>query len=141
MKAPLATLAAVLLVTVVVVLLDGRPHDQPMAPTTSGSVEGRLRPVPASPLTATQINRQDPPDPQRELDEARAFDRRPLLNALPTTLQGVRFDIGGLGADDKTTIITADAQGLGTRRARIAYETLLRRTDDRSSSYRLRLQP
>jgi len=53
----------------------------------------------------------------------------------------VRFDIGGLGADDKTTIITADAQGLGTRRARIAYETLLRRTDDRSSSYRLRLQP
>ncbi len=97
--------------------------------------------MPAPTLSERQINLQDPPNPRRQHDEARAFDRRPLLNALPTTLQGVRFDIGGLAADARTTMVVVDAEGLGRRRARIAWKTLLRRTGDRSGAYRLKFQP
>jgi hypothetical protein len=59
---------------------------------------------------------------------------------LPLTLQSVRFEIGGLAADGRTTIIRANASGLGRRRARIAYDTLRRRAGDRSRSYRLEIQ-
>ncbi|MDQ3677210.1 MAG: hypothetical protein M3401_10475 [Actinomycetota bacterium] len=141
MKKLLATLVLVTFVFVGIILLTGGANDGPMTPTTSFPGISDLRPVPAPQLTEEQINRQDPPDPQRQRDEARAFDRRPLLSALPTTLQGVTFDIGGLAADGRTTIVLADAHGLGRRRARIAYETLRRKTGDRSRSYRLESQP
>lgn len=141
MKRLLATLALGALVLVGVTLLAGGPTDRPRTPTTSVLGTRGLRPVPAPQLNREQINRQDPPDPRRQRNDARAFDRRPLLNALPATLQGVKFDIGGLAADGRTTIVLADAQGLGHRRAQIAYETLLRRTGDRSGSYRLEIRP
>jgi len=122
-------------------LLIGEQNVTPDTTTTSGASTAALRPVPAPRLTARQINRQDRPDARRQRDEAQAFDRRPLLNVLPTTLHGVMFDIGGLAADGRTTIVRANARGLGRRRARIAYETLRRRTGDRSRSYRLETQP
>lgn len=141
MRALLATLLIAAVVVVGVILLTGDTQHGRTTRPTSRTPTVALRPVPAPRLTEEQINRQDPPDARRQRDEARAFDRRPLLNALPTTLQGVRFDIGGLAADGRTTIIRADARGLGRRRARIAYATLRRRTGDRSRSYRLEIRP
>lgn len=141
MRTLLAALAFIALVFVGVIVLTGGANDEFRTPTTSLRGTSAVRPVPAPSLTDLQINRQDPPDPQRQRDEARAFDQRPLLSALPTTFQGVTFDIGGLAADGRTTIVLADAHGLGRRRARIAYETLRRKTGDRSPSYRLEIQP
>jgi hypothetical protein len=140
MRALLATLLIAAFVVAGVTLLTGDTQHGRTTPP-SGTATAALRPIPAPRLTEEQINRQDPPDARRQRDEAHAFDRRPLLNALPTTLQGVRFDIGGLAADGRTTIICADARGLGRRRARIAYATLRRRTGDRSRSYRLEIRP
>jgi hypothetical protein len=141
MRALLATLAIAGVAVVGVTMLAGGTQERRSMPPTSGTVTVASRRVPGPRLTAEQIDRQDPPDARRQRDEARAFDRRPLLNALPATLQGVRFDIGGLAADGRTTIVRADARGLGHRRARIAYATLRRRTGDRSASYRLVIQP
>ena len=140
MRALLSTLLIAAFVVAGVTLLTGdTQHGRTTRP--SGTTTAALRPTPAPLLTEEQINRQDPPDARRQRHEAQAFDRRPLLNALPTTLQGVRFDIGGLAADRRTTIIRADARGLGRRRARIAYATLRRRTGDRSRSYQLEIRP
>jgi hypothetical protein len=135
----IAILAAIVMVGIS--LLTGHRHDAPKTATTSGTRTATVRSVPAPRLTARQINRQDPPDARRQRDEAHVFDRRPLLSVLPTTLQSVRFAIGGLAADGRTTIIRANAADLGRRRARIAYDTLRRRTGDRSSSYRLEIHP
>lgn len=135
----IAVLAAI--VTVGVSLLTGNRQEPPKTVTTSASRTATLRSVPAPQLTAQQINRQDRRDRRRQRDEAHVFDRRPLLSVLPMTLQSVRFAIGGLAADGRTTIIRANASGLGRRRARIAYDTLRRRTGDRSSSYRLEIHP
>ena len=121
-------------------LVDGA-HDKRARPSPGGSATSRLRSVPAPRLSDAQINRQDPPEPRRQRREARAHDQRPLLTVLPTTLQGVTFDIGGLADDDRTTIVVADARGLGSQRAQIAWRTLLRRTGDRSLSYRLEIKP
>jgi hypothetical protein len=132
--------AAILIMLVVGVLVSNGARDGPPSSATSTTQTYPARTVPAPRLGDEQINRQDPPDPQRQRREARAFDRRPLLNALPITLQGVTFDIGGLAADGRTTIIVADAHGIGRRRARIAFATLLRRTADRSNAYRLKVR-
>ncbi len=130
-----------LLLAIVVVLRIGTTAERPTPPPGSHGSARELRPVPRSQLADEEINRQDPPDGERERREARAFDRRPLLSALPATLHGVIFDIGGLAADDRTTIIDADGRGAGRRRVRIAFETLLRRTGDRSHAYRLAVRP
>ncbi len=141
MKALLATVVVATLVVVGVNLLMGGHEGAPGTATTAGTNTVAFRPVPAPRLTARQINRQDPPDPRRQREEARVFDRRPLLSALPMTFQSVRFAIGGLAADGRTTIIHAHADGLGRRRARIAFNTLRRRTGDRSRSYQLEITP
>jgi hypothetical protein len=140
MRPLVVTLAFAAVVLVAVNLLsDERNHAAP-SPTSRATRTTPLRHVPSPRLTEQQINHQDPPDRQRQRREARAFDRRPLLSALPTIWQGVRFEIGGLADDARTTIVVADAQGRGRRRAQIAWRTLLRRTGDRSDSYRLRIQ-
>lgn len=131
-----------LLLAIVVVLRVGTTAERSTPPPPGSNGLGReLRPVPRSQLADEEINRQDPPDGERERREAHAFDRRPLLSALPATLHGVTFDIAGLAADDRTTIIDADGRGAGRRRVRIAFETLLRRTGDRSHAYRLAVRP
>lgn len=140
MRALLATVLIAAFVVCVTLLTGDRQHGRTTTPP-SGAATAALRPVPAPRLNAGQINRQDPPDARRQRHEAQAFDRRPLLNALPTTLAGVRFDIGGLAADGRATIVRADARGLGRWRARIAYATLRRRTGDRARSYRLEIRP
>jgi hypothetical protein len=139
MKRLLVTLVLTVLAVAGIALLTGGANHTP--PTTTGTGTLELRPVPAPRLTVDQINRQDRPNARRQRDEARSFDRRPLLNALPATLEGVNFDIGGLASDGRTTIIRAHPTRLGRRRARIAYETLKRRVGDRSHSYRLVIEP
>jgi hypothetical protein len=141
MKALLATVVVASFVVVGVNLLMGGRKGAPATATTVGTTTVVLRSVPAPQLTAHEINRQDPPDARRQREEARVFDRRPLLSALPMTLQSVHFEIGGLAADGRTTIIRANAGGLGHRRARVAFNTLRRRTADRSRSYRLDITP
>jgi hypothetical protein len=140
MRALLAIAVLGAIVICGVSLLTGDHQEAPKTRTTSGHT-ATVRSIPARRLTARQINRQDRPDRRRQRDEAHVFDRRPLLSVLPTTLQSVRFEIGGLAADGRTTIIRANAGDLGRRRARIAYDTLRRRTGDRSSSYRLEIHP
>ena len=141
MRALLATLAIAAVAVAGVVLLAGGKQEQGTMPPTPGTANVAPRPVPAPRLTEEQINRQDPPDAGRQRRESRVFDGRPLLNALPTTLQGIGFDIGHLAADGHTTIVRVDARGLGRRRARIAYASLRRRTGDRSRSYQLEIRP
>jgi hypothetical protein len=141
MRALLAIAVLAAIVICGVSLLTGDHQEAPKTGTTSGTRTATVPSIPAPRLTARQINRQDRPDPRRQRDEAHVFDRRPLLSVLPTTLQSVRFEIGGLAADGRTTIIRANAGDLGRRRARIAYDTLRRRTGDRSSSYRLEIHP
>lgn len=130
-----------LLLAIVVVLRIGTTAERPTPPPGANESARELRPVPRSQLADEEINRQDPAHGERERREARAFDRRPLLSALPATLHGITFDIAGLAADDRTTVIDADSRGVGRRRVRIAFETLLRRTDDRSHAYRLAVRP
>lgn len=141
MKAVLATVAVVALVIVGAALLAGRANGPPTTSQPPAPQAGTLRRVPAPRLADEEINRQDRPNPRRQREEARAFDRRPLLNELPAALHGVTFDIGGLAPDGHTTVILADAHGLGRRRARIAFETLQRRTGDRSNAYQLEVAP
>jgi hypothetical protein len=141
MRPFLTTLAIAAVAVAGVALVGSAGHEQRTTPPRSRTATVALRAVPALRLTDEQINRQDQPDVRRRRDEALAFDRRPLLNALPVTLQGVRFDIGGLAGDGRTTIVRADARGQGRRRARMAFATLRRRTGDRSRSYRLRIAP
>lgn len=141
MKPLLAITGLLLAIATAVALLDAGTSEPPTTPPGSSERTGELRPVPGSQLADEEINRQDPSDPEREDREARAFDQRPLLNALPITFRGVTFDIGGLAADGSTTIIHADHRGLGRRRARIAFETLRHQTGDRSDVYRLELRP
>lgn len=129
------------LIVLGVTAMDPGTSDPPTRRPTLGTSPLALRPIGAPRLTNAQVNRQDRPDDKRRREEGRTFDRRPLLSALPTTLQGVRFDIGGLATDGRTTIIRARAMGLGARRARIAFETLKRRNRDRSQSYRLQIEP
>lgn len=138
-----ALLIALVLATAVLLgmnLLANDASDEPTAVVTTGGAPA-LRRVPAPRLSERQIDRQDPPDARRQRAEARAFDRRPVLNALPITLHGVRFLIGGLATDARTTIIVADAGGLGRRRAVSAWAALLRRTGDHSGAYRLKIKP
>jgi len=141
MRALVAVAIIAAIVMVGISLLTSNRHDAPKTRTTSSTRTATLRSIPVPRLTTRQINRQDQPDVRRQRDEAQAFDLRPLLNVLPTTLQSVRFEIGGLAADGATTIIRAHAGGLGRRRARIAYDTLIRRTGDRSHRYRLEIRP
>lgn len=142
MKAALAIAAVVVaLVIVGAALLAGRANGPPTTSQPPASPAGNLRRVPAPRLADAQINRQDRPNARRQREEARAFDGRPLLNALPAALQGVTFAIGGLAPDGHTTVIVADAQGLGRRRARIAFEMLQRRAGDRSDAYQLEVMP
>ena len=141
MKALLAAVVVATLVVVSVNLLMGGHEGAPTTATTAGTRTVALQSVSPPRLTAREINRQDPPDPRRQREEARVFDRRPMLSVLPMTFQSVRFAIGGLAADGRTTIIHAHAGGLGRRRARIAFNTLKRRTGDRSRSYQLETTP
>jgi hypothetical protein len=141
MRALLAIAILVATITCGISLLIGDRHEASKTVNASRDGSAIVRSVPAPRLTRQQINRQDAPDPRRQRDEAHAFDRRPLLNVLPTTVQSVQFEIAGLGYDGRTTIIRANAGGLGRRRARIAYGTLRRRTGDRSRSYRLEVHP
>ena len=134
MRFLLATILVVGAVLVIGTLVDGGHRDRPLREDATRTA---LRPVPAPRLTAREIDRQDAPDRRRQRREAAAFDRRPLLNALPVVLHGVRFEIGGLATDGRTTIIRARVAGLAHRRARDAFATLRRRTGDRSRSYRL----
>lgn len=138
MRALLVTLVVGAVVLTVALLAGdrGRPD---RGPDGAGARRVALRPVPAPRLTPREINRQDPPDRWRQREEAHAFDTRPLLSALPTVVQGVRFEIGGLADDGRTTVIHADASGRGDRRARVAFDALRRRTGDRSHAYWLKV--
>lgn len=140
MRALLATVTLAALFLAGAILLADSTEERAARPQRAPDSRA-LRPVPGSQLSDAQINRQDSPDASRQRDEARAHDRRPLLNALPVTLHGVTFDIGGLAADDRTTIIRADARGLGRGHARVAFQSLERMTGDRSRSYRLQVTP
>src|SRR4051794_19069258 len=106
----IAVLAAIVICGVS--LLTGDRQEALRTAATSGSRTATVRSVPAPRLAARQIDRQDRPDPRRQRDEGHVFDRRPLLSVLPTTVQSVRFEIGGLAADGRRTIIRANAGGL-----------------------------
>jgi hypothetical protein len=140
MRAALAIVAVIALVIVGAALLLESPDGPPPTHQPAGPQTSTLRRVPAPRLADAQINRQDRPNPRRQREEARAFDSRPLLNALPAGLHGVTFDIGGLASDGHTTVIVADAHGLGRRRAQIAFETLQQRAGDRSDAYQLEVR-
>jgi hypothetical protein len=141
MRALVATAILAAVVMVGISLLTGDRHDASTTMTMSGTRTATVRWVPVPRFAPRQIDRQDRPVARRQRVEAHVFDRRPLLSVLPTTLQSVRFEIGGLAADGRTTIIRANARGLGRRRARIAYDALRRRTGDCSRSYRLKIYP
>jgi hypothetical protein len=141
MRALVTILAVAALIVLGANVLGRDRTNRSITAVTAATSTVASRAVPAPRPTARQIDRQDRPDPRRQRREARAFDSRPLLAVLPTTLDGVRFEIGGLAAGGRATIIRASARGLGGRAARIAYDTLRRQTGDRSRSYLLEIEP
>ena len=137
-KTVLAGFALVAVVCLAVVLLADSTPTQRTPSTRSSPAET----TPSGPrLTEKQINRQDRTSKRQARREARAFDQRPLLNALPTNYQGVSVDIGGLAADGRRTVVTVDAHGQGRRWALVAYRALRRETGDRSDDYELEIRP
>lgn len=137
-KTALVGFALVAVVCLAVVLLaDSTPTTR--RPSTPSAPAGAAPLTPR--FTQQQINRQDHTSSRQARREARAFDQRPLLNALPTNYQGVSVDIGGLATDGRRTVVTVDAHGQGRRRALIAYRALRRETGDRSEDYELEIRP
>jgi hypothetical protein len=127
---------AVLLAVIVLAALAGSG-----TPPRPGSTQDTTS-VPRAPvLTKREIDRQDRASPAVKQRESRIFDSRPLLNMLPAQSHGVDFDIGGLSADRRRTVITADAHGAGRTRAVAAYRALRRRVGDDSRNYELRITP
>lgn len=109
---------------------------QPLVPT----VPAKTVPQPPK-LSASAINKQDQASPAERRRQSRVMDERPLLNRLPLTVDGVSVDIGGLAADNKTTVITVD-RGRGTlSHARKVYVQLLHRYRDTGQSYDPRYLP
>ena len=67
--------------------------------------------------------------------EARAFDMRPLLNALPIRRDGVRIDVAGLAADTRHAVIAIAPGRRSRRHARSVYRRLLAATGDSGRAY------
>jgi hypothetical protein len=97
--------------------------------------------TPAAPkLRPRDVDRQDRTSDSHRDREARAFDDRQLLTALPIERDGVRVDIGGLAADKRTTVLIVSVGGRSRAFAREVYRRLLREHGDERTNYRLRWQ-
>lgn len=94
--------------------------------------------VTPSPLTSTEVNRQDRVGRAHRRRETRAFDRRPLLAVLPLDLGGVRIEIAGLAEDGKTTILSIAAGARGQRYAEDLYRRALAAYGDSGADYTVR---
>jgi hypothetical protein len=111
-----------------------RPPQPAVTPAPSPSAE----PTPTPPrLERAQINRQDRSSRRHRAREAQVFDARPLLERLPVTQAEVRIDIGGLAADDRTTVLAIDPGRTSRAHARTIYAAALRRTRDPGTAYAL----
>jgi hypothetical protein len=93
-----------------------------------------------SQLEHAEIDRQDRTTPAQRRREARAFDARRLLTALPIVRAGVRIDIAGLDRDGHTTVLSISAGRRSCARARAVYRRVLAEHGDRGTNYRLRWQ-
>jgi hypothetical protein len=135
----IAGVALVLTISLAIALLaDLAPEPSSRSRTTSD----RTATVPApSRMTRAQINRQDRTSKRQARREARVFDSRPLLSALPTVRDGVSFDIGGLSRNADKTVIVIDSRGQGRRWALRTFRALRRSLGDRFSGYELEVHP
>lgn len=111
------------------------PSDPGVAPVTPTPTPVATAP---EPLTAAQINRQDRTSAAQRRRETRAFDRRPLLAALPIELAGVRIDIAGLAADQRTTILELTPGPRGRAYAWAVYRRALAALGDSGHAYSTR---
>ena len=115
-------------------LLNARDHEQATsAPVTARAAAPQPYTTP-SPAERVRINKQDPPDPERQALEERVQRERPLLERLPVTVRGVTVDVGGLAPDNKRTVI--DVRGGRTVQDALAvYEALLKASGDSGKAY------
>jgi hypothetical protein len=113
----------------------------------AGTQSGRTPPATRDPVTTPSpavepraINRQDRTSAAHRRREARVFDSRRLLTALPLERDGVRFDIAGLDRDGRTTVLSVAAGGRSRKSSRAVYRRVLRAYGDSGADYRLRWQ-
>lgn len=98
-------------------------------------------PVPAPPtLSAEQINEQDQVSAAHRRRESLAMDSRPLLDHLPIAVDGVAVSVGGLAADNATTVLLIDPGERSDRAALAIYRALLRHHHDTGHAYRTEIQ-
>jgi hypothetical protein len=139
MRALLA-LAALAAIAAAITLGAQPPSEQatplPAPPTVTPAPVPPAEPTPAPPpLETAEINRQDRTSRHHRDREADVFDARPLLSRLPLERDGVRIDIAGLAADDRTTVLAMDSGRASRARARALYESALRRAGDPGTAY------
>jgi hypothetical protein len=122
-----------LVLALLVAMRGGEPrrHDVRPAPTST----------PAPPAVRPEvIEDQDRVSASHRRREARAFDQRPLLNALPIERAGVRVDIAGLAADGRTTVLTLSPGSRSRAFAEQVYRRALAAQGDTAAAYRIRWQ-
>lgn len=109
-----------------------RSEEQPAEPGKSPAT-----PTPPA-LASAELNRQDRVNRAHRRRETRAFDLRPLLAVLPLELAGVRVDVVGLAADNRTTILEIAAGPRGRAYAEAVYSRTLSAYGDRGTAYTVR---
>jgi hypothetical protein len=137
----LLTVAAAAAIAVLAILA-GRGDDQRTAPRESaGRAPVVVTPPPQPPSTFTpdELDQQDRPGREHERRVAEASTTRPLLRLLPTRVDGVRIEIAGLDADNRTTLLDVYPGGRGAAHAREVYRRALLTVGDDGSAYRVRI--
>lgn len=127
----------------VVLVLFGRAHDNSgeRSKTSKASRAVVATPPPAAPIrmTAAQIDAQDHRSPALDRRAAKAYSTRRLLTHLPTTVESVRIEIGGLTANGHTTLLTLHPDRRGDRHAMLVYRQALAAVADSGLAYRTRV--
>jgi len=128
----LAALAAI----AAAIALSAQPRRPPSSAQRPPASATTPTPTPAPPrVDRVAINRQDRTTRRHRAREARVYDMRPLLSRLPLERRGVRIDLAGLAADDRTTVLAIDPGDRSRAHARRVYERALRATHDAREAY------
>ena len=115
---------------------DDRAGDEPTA--TEPEREAEAPEDPTAGATREQITSQDRVPRERQLEEARVMESRPLLSELPLRIgNDVLVDVHGLAADGERTIVRVQAPGRSREEVERLWSDLLLTYGDRAGNYEL----
>jgi hypothetical protein len=131
-------LALLVLAAAIVLQRVDRPASEPRpSPRSPGATRTRVQPPTPTPATAGQIAAQDRLTPPQRRRDLVALARRRLSEHLPITLAGVRIDVAGIAADERTLLELEPGQR-GRRFALALYHQALHVYNDPGRDYQLR---